>query len=180
MYPTDNRRILEYPTSYTFHIKCEDSISSSSYLEIIFPSDFQILDSSNCNATNLYNRYYSCTSSSSKSTITLKNLSQNTISAGSSLIFTVDKIRNPGILDRLNPIIVNMRNTATIINTGKYIFPMKYFTYSSVNVFTFTLSSYVAGKSNVNYKFTVKPLSWVSQGSTVELTLPDEVGIANE
>ncbi|CDW71848.1 UNKNOWN [Stylonychia lemnae] len=176
--PTDDSRMLLFPTNYTIQIQCKTSIASTDYLEIIFPSEFDVADSSSCKISGFYQTSTTCTSSSSSRTITIKKLSTSAISSMNTITFTVNSIRNPAIYDKSNQIIFNHKTSIGVIqDSGKYYVPKNTYTQSYINTFKVTPGTTQAGGKVISYQFSISPAAYIPKGALIAIYLPEEVTI---
>ena len=85
---------------------CTHDIDSSMGLQVVFPSDYIVMDRSSCTFTGFNSRYY-CATYASTNTLEVQSFTDSTIAAETLIEFTFDSIISPGTYGVTGEITIN-------------------------------------------------------------------------
>lgn len=88
--------------------------------------------------------------------------------------FTVDSIRNPGVIGALvNPIIISTtKDNNTPLDSGSYIMPTNYFTVGNIPSFDVLNLQGGISTSPADYTFKITPKGSITKDSSIKIVLP--------
>ena len=176
-------RIYAQPYGYSFQMWCTHDLSTDMGLQVIFPSDYIVMDRSSCTfflEGYTYSRYI-CATYASTNTIQVTSFLGADIAAETVIYFTVDSVINPGTFGATGEITINTIDASeTVVDQGAWVFDAGYFTTGTVTKFTVSPQSSAVGEDQVKYDFNVQPNGEIPRYGYLQLELPEEVTITSD
>lgn len=149
------------------------AIKTDYKLYILFPSSFTIKINSAC-ITQFLGSSTVCVPDSINNQIIISTFTNGTaITAGTSFIFAVDSIQNPG--NYLAPGTVRFNLTTSAggpVDYGTWSVASALYSKSNITAFSVTVDDPTAGKKDAIYTFSVTPQNRVAAGAFIIVNFP--------